>query len=786
MPTDLGKVKMQMADIQLNDVKVVGNVITMQVKGDTTEFNTDAFKVNSNAVAEDIIVKMPGVEVNDGKIKSQGQEIQRITVDGKQFFGDDPNLALKNLPAEVIQKVQIIDEMSEQSQFSGFDDGTRVKTMNIVTRENNRSGYFGKVTAGYGTNDRYTVGGNISSFKGSQRISVVGGLNNTNEMNFGMQDMTGAMSSMQRGGRGGQGFMPSMSNGLNNIGTIGVNYNDDWSPKMEVNAGYFYNNINTINEQILSREYLLNNQAGQISNENANSDVLNQNHRFNLRFEYEVDSMNSVDFRSNVSMQNTNKLSNALVNLLEAPITKLRNSLTENLTETAGLNYSANLQYRHRFTKRGRSFSVGVNVNGNNRNTDAAYISQDTAFVNTSSYIETKQQNSDSKSEGYAVAPSVTFTEGLGLYGNLQFNYTFRYNTNLADKYTYSYNSASDRYDIPIDSLSNQFDNSHISHKTGISYRYNKKTVSFSAGVNYQNATMGSNQLFPEKLQTSKSFNDFLPQANFRYRIDRRNSLDVNYMTSTNQPSVTQMQNVVNNDDSHFISVGNPNLKQEYSHTITARLSKADTKTSRVLMFMLSGNVRTDKIVNSTLIASDSMIIENVKLGRGDQLSKPVNINTPTYMLNGFFTLGLPLFKQKLNLNLNTGAMFSTDPGLINNQLNTTTNYRLTQGVVLSSNISKSLDFTLSGNLNYNMVNYSFNTAQNYNYTNQMYSARFNYIFWKGLVFNTNYTYIINTGLNQGYNNDYSLLNISLGKQLFKNKAGELKITAFDVLQANE
>ncbi|MBC7425396.1 MAG: TonB-dependent receptor, partial [Bacteroidia bacterium] len=203
------------------------------IKGDTTEFNATSFKVNTDATAEDLITKMPGITMEGGKVKSNGEEIKKVTVDGKEFFGDDASIALKNLPAEIIDKIQVYDRSSDQAEFTGFKDGETTKTVNIKTKGGKNNGTFGKFSAGYGTDDRYLLGGNVNFFKNDRRISILGLSNNINQQNFATQDLPGATTSTSGGGRGrnssgasssfGNSFS-GQSNGINTNNSIGLNY----------------------------------------------------------------------------------------------------------------------------------------------------------------------------------------------------------------------------------------------------------------------------------------------------------------------------------------------------------------------------------------------------------------------------------------------------------------------------------------------------------------------------------------------------------------------------------
>jgi len=321
---DLGTIGMAQAATLLEGVTVQDVQIRAQQKGDTTEYNANAFKVNPDADAEQLVRKMPGVTVENGTVKAQGEDVQRVLVDGQEFFGNDATLALRNLPAEVIEKVQVFDRMSDQSQFTGFDDGNAEKTINIITRPGMNNGQFGKIYAGYGTDERYQAGGNLNIFNGQQRITIIGLSNNINQQNFSTQDLLGALgtTNSRRGGggrgrwrgRGGSGpnpndFLIGQQGGINTTNSIGLNYTDNWGEKIKINGSYFFNNANNETQSLLEQEFFLTENESQFYDEDSFSESENYNHRLNARFEYTIDDANSLIIRPSLNMQDNSALS---------------------------------------------------------------------------------------------------------------------------------------------------------------------------------------------------------------------------------------------------------------------------------------------------------------------------------------------------------------------------------------------------------------------------------------------------------------------------------------------
>ncbi|MFM7773780.1 MAG: carboxypeptidase regulatory-like domain-containing protein, partial [Candidatus Kapaibacterium sp.] len=331
----LGSMRLSQASVTTDAVEVEAVQTRGEQKGDTTEFNARAFKTDKNASAEDLVRKMPGVEVDNGQVKAQGEQVRRVLVDGKPFFGDDAATTLKTLPSDIIDKVQVYDQGSDQAQFTKFDDGERNKTINVVTRPDKRNGIFGKGFAGYGTDDRYNAGGNVNLFNGDRRITVLALSNNINEQNFAIQDLVGMMGgggswmrmagrSMamfstsggsrmagmgSRGGGGGSDFMISPSDGISRTHGVGVNYQDQFGKSVAVTGSYFFNTSKTDQVQSLNRIYYLSDQTSQSNLQDNTNLTDNTNHRLNLRAEVSLDSMSSLLVSPRMTWQSIGKSS---------------------------------------------------------------------------------------------------------------------------------------------------------------------------------------------------------------------------------------------------------------------------------------------------------------------------------------------------------------------------------------------------------------------------------------------------------------------------------------------
>ncbi len=784
----LGTIYMTEGNQLLKEVQVIGQIQQSQQKGDTTQFNAAAFKVNPDATTEDLIQKMPGITVTNGEVQAQGERVQRVLVDGKPFFGDDPNLALKNLPAEVVDKIEVFDRMSDQAQFSGFDDGNSQKTINIVTRPDRNRGQFGKLFAGYGSDNRYLAGGNMNIFGKGQRISIIGLTNNINQQNFGSQDLAGVLGNSGGGGRGGGGggnFMVGQQNGITNTTALGLNYTGNWGPKTEVTGSYFFNRSGNSNSSITERETFLSSQK-QLYNDTSARANTNYNHRFNLRIEHKLDKRNSLIFSPSVSFQNnqSHTMRSGATRYEDGTPINLTNS--NRLNETSAYNLNNSLLWRHQFVKPGRTFSVNFSNSINNRESDGSLRSRNIYYTNLVNPGDTIDQQSESLTRGIRYSANANYTEPVGKTGQLQFGYNFSLSNNNSKSETNHFSETSNDYTLLDSLLSNTFENRYLTQRAGMSYRVRTQSGwMFSSGFDLQSAGLYSQQVFPGNNKVDQTFFNVLPNAMLSYRGADRSNLRFFYRVGTQEPSINQLQDVIDNSNPLFMTSGNPDLKQSYSHRLSLRYNKSSAETGHNLFAMISGNITNNTITNSTIIAQEPILLPNgLLLEQGAQLTSPVNING-NWDMRGFVTYGMPIKPVKMNLNLNSGLTYRHSPGLINEVRNLSNTYALSQGVVVSSNISTKLDFTLSYSGNYNIVRNSIRRQANNNYFTQNMGGRVNWLFGKGFLLQTDIGNQSYRGLGEGFNQNFTLWNASFGKKMFKNNSGELKITVFDILGEN-
>ncbi|MEO9144006.1 MAG: TonB-dependent receptor [Ginsengibacter sp.] len=798
--TNLGMLGLDKSAETLSTVVIDASSAVKQ-NGDTLDYSASRYKVNPDATSEDLIKKMPGITVDkSGTVTAQGETVKKVTVDGRDFFGDDATATLRNLPAEVIDKIQVFDKLSDQAQLTGFDDGNTTKSINIVTKKDMRTGNFGRIFAGYGTDDRYSGGGNVSFFNNARRISLVGLVNNVNQQNFSSQDLLGVTSSgnsggggMRGGGGGGNfrggntsGFTVGPQSGIAKTNAFGVNYSDAWGKKIDISGSYFFNNSNTNNNQTISQQNFTSRDSSQFYDENTLSNAENYNNRANLRLTYRLDSSNTIIATSSLNFQKNNSVNYTTGNTYQDE-EKLNNlSSTENdlTNNTNGNSFNNEILFRHAFSKKGRSISLGVYQTSSLKNGEN-YTNQFNNYVKPVLMQDTVKQFSDSKSNTNQYRFNLVYTESLAPKTQLQFNYNPSFQTSKADQETFDFDNVSGKYSTLNDTLSNKFNNTYNTQNTGVTFRHGDRNNMLSAGVAYQYSELKSDQVYPDISHINNSYSNFLANAMARIKLTSKSNIRIIYRGSVSPPSVTQLQNVINNSNALSWSTGNPNLQQQYTNNLITRYTYTNSAKSQSFFANIFLQNINNYITNAVYTPTkDSVLSSSLVLHPGSQLSKPINMNG--YInARSFFTFATPINFIKSTLNFNAGASYSKQPGMVNNISNISNAYNYNLGAVMASNISEYVDFTLSYSANINTVKNSSQPAANNNYFTQSIGINSDLLTKKGLFFQNDLSNESYKGLSGGLNQNYWLWNMAIGQKFLKNQTGELKLSVFDLLKQN-
>jgi Outer membrane protein beta-barrel family/Carboxypeptidase regulatory-like domain len=790
---DLGNVTMNDAVKVLAEAVVRTEAPPVTLVGDTVQYNAGSFKVQPNASVEQLLKKLPGVKVDkDGTIKAQGEKVTKVLVDGKEFFGNDPKIATKNLPADAIDKVQVYDKQSDQAQLTGFEDGNYEKTINLKLKKDKKKGVFGKVNAGAGNKERYEGKFNVNSFKGARQFSAIGMGNNTNAEGFSFMDIlnfTGEMARMQRSGGGGNISINvsgddaaamgvgggGRNNGINTAWGGGLNYNNIVGTKLDFQSNYFYNRYNPKQESHIQRQYFLPD-SSYFYNQNSFSDNLSNSHRFNLNTLYQIDSMNSIRITPSFSYQKTNNRSQTDYQTLSEDKILTNEGFSNNTAATKGYNFRNDIIWRKKFARRGRTFSLSLQTSLNESDGDGSLSSINKFYKLDGSLLkrDTLNQQNTTKGDLRGYTARAVYTEPLWKRSLLEFSVGKSNTKSTSQKVTHDYNKQNGKYDKLNNFLTNDFENAYGYTTAGIRMRTQKKKYSYSFGANWQQAQLeGKITTGVKDSLISKTFRNILPNARVQYNISKFKNLSLSYATATNQPTMAQLQPVPDNSNSLNIKEGNPDLKQEFNHNIQANLNLMSPYKNKNLFMFLTMQTTQNKIVNYDTINQ-----------LGVKRTKPVNVNG-VYNINSNISYSMPVrfLKGSVEISSNTGLLKTKQ--FINTVGNDIKTFSIGPDLRLDMNPTEKLNIAVGAGFNYNRTKYSLQNALNTDYLSQEYNASIDWEMPKGFFFATDFNYIINSQRASGFNVKVPLWNTSISKQMLKFNRGELKFAARDLLNKN-
>lgn len=825
---DLGVIAMN-EGVEIETVVKEVKAIRTSQRGDTVSYNADAFKVVADADVEGLLKKMPGITVRDGKIEAQGEEVKKVLVDGKEFFGEDVTTAIKSLPAETVNYIEVYNKLSDAAEFSGMDDGEGFKALNIVTHAHMKNGMFGKFYGGMGydadtkTEDevKYVAGGNFNMFQGDSRLSVIGLFNNINQQNFSFEDIMGVTGKTggAHGGRHGTGqYMVRPQDGVATVNAVGVNFSDAWGKRNQVTfeGSYFFNNTRTINRTSLSKWYEAPIYRVDTLQTRGYSNTLGNNHRFDGRVEWKISDNQSLMIRPKFSYQSNDPLSYTTGWQYGAPANGGSGySRTNNFSDrtSEGTYMSAYMVYRAKLGKDGRTITLDgygrySDFDGNTCSSsnmlgmqpDRPDTDPETGAWLEEGYYSPRYLRSTSPSQSYSIRGNATYTEPLSKHWQASLQYRFSYDDKENNKRAYL---TGEDYSIeglmPDGLLSDSYTSHYTRQNIGPGIRYAKKRSSFVANVYYQNSRMKGEA---EKARLAgdnhidKSFDNVTYFIMGRLNINRANSLRLYINSYTSSPRVTDLQNVYDVSNAQNIIHGNPDLNPAYTHQIRFHYTNSNMEKGRTFMWMLSFRAIQD--FNAThLIQNPGEVVIDGKSYRPNYYSMPVNLDGYRQLYTQW-NYGFPVGFLKSNLNLTFGLNYTNTPsimggeigadGLVTGGVKTDTyNMGYMSSAVLGSNISENVDFTLSWNGTYNEAQNDYRGEKIKNrYFNHTAEANMKFILPLGFTFTGSVAYSQYLGFTNDYDDSFTLCNLWIGKKLFKNGRGELMVGVNDVFNQNK
>jgi tonB-dependent receptor domain-containing protein len=771
-PVNVGKLELSDGAIELGEAVVIGKAPEVTVRNDTVEYNADSYKVTEGSVLEDLLKKMPGVEVDsEGKITVNGKEVKKVMVDGKEFFSDDPKVASKNLPAKMIDKLQVLDKKSDMAQMTGFDDGEEETVINLTVKPGMKQGWFGNAYGGYGSKDRYEGNAMVNRFVNNDQITFMGGANNTNNMGF--SDLASTMFSGMGGGGGRRGGFGAGS-GITSSGNAGLNFSKEFKPdKLTLGGNTRYSHSDNDARSKSDRQNILPGDSSSYDNSEAMSRTKSDNFGVDFRLEWKPDTMTQLIFRPSFSLSHSMNDNFSDATTLDNERDTVNTNKSSNYSESNGYNLNASIDFSRKLNNKGRVFSATLSggnsdsySDGMNRS-DIVYFNQTDALKN--SIID---QRSRYDNKGFNYRAYVSWVEPIGHNNFIQATYSISQRKQEALKNVYN-QDADGIYNVLDSAYSQSYRNNFISQRASLSFKSQREKFNYTIGLNLDPSYSSSENFVGDTTlsKITRKVVNLSPMAQFNYMFDKRTNLRIMYNGRTSQPSMTQLQPVADISDPTNITIGNPDLNPRYTNNVFIRFQQFTPEKQRAFMIMANGSYIINDIVSYTSY--------NQETGVKTTTYKNVNGN---YSGNVRMMLNTPLKNKKFSINSMTMASFANSNGYINEEKNTNRNLILSErgGIDFRSSY---LDLGVNGNIRYNATSNSLQKENNQNTFN--YGAGGYTTIYLPLNFKieSDVNWSTNSGYGDGFKQNEVLWNASASKSFLKNNQGTLRFKIYDILQ---
>ena len=771
-PVNVGKLELSDGAIELGEAVVIGKAPEVTVRNDTVEYNADSYKVTEGSVLEDLLKKMPGVEVDsEGKITVNGKEVKKVMVDGKEFFSDDPKVASKNLPAKMIDKLQVLDKKSDMAQMTGFDDGEEETVINLTVKPGMKQGWFGNAYGGYGSKDRYEGNAMVNRFVNNDQITFMGGANNTNNMGF--SDLASTMFSGMGGGGGRRGGFGAGS-GITSSGNAGLNFSKEFKPdKLTLGGNTRYSHSDNDARSKSDRQNILPGDSSSYDNSEAMSRTKSDNFGVDFRLEWKPDTMTQLIFRPSFSLSHSMNDNFSDATTLDNERDTVNTNKSSNYSESNGYNLNASIDFSRKLNNKGRVFSATLSggnsdsySDGMNRS-DIVYFNQTDALKN--SIID---QRSRYDNKGFNYRAYVSWVEPIGHNNFIQATYSISQRKQEALKNVYN-QDADGIYNVLDSAYSQSYRNNFISQRASLSFKSQREKFNYTIGLNLDPSYSSSENFVGDTTlsKITRKVVNLSPMAQFNYMFDKRTNLRIMYNGRTSQPSMTQLQPVADISDPTNITIGNPDLNPRYTNNVFIRFQQFTPEKQRAFMIIANGSYIINDIVSYTSY--------NQETGVKTTTYKNVNGN---YSGNVRMMLNTPLKNKKFSINSMTMASFANSNGYINEEKNTNRNLILSErgGIDFRSSY---LDLGVNGNIRYNATSNSLQKENNQNTFN--YGAGGYTTIYLPLNFKieSDVNWSTNSGYGDGFKQNEVLWNASASKSFLKNNQGTLRFKIYDILQ---
>lgn len=775
---NIGTIALQSDAVMLSEAVITAEAPPVTVKADTTEYNASAYRVAEGAMLEELVKKIPGAEVDkDGKITLNGKEIKKIMVDGKEFFSDDPSVSMKNLPANMVEKVKAYDKKSDMARITGIDDGEEEAVLDLTVKKGMKKGWIGNLIAGYGSDERYEAGAMVSRFKDDASISIIGAANNTN--NKGFSEFGDAGQGLS-GGNAGSGITTTRS--------LGVNFAKD-TKKVQVGGNVQYGYSDNDARRKSSTETFLGEQSSFGTSENM-SRRKRHDLRVDFRLEWRPDTLTTIIFRPSGSYSKTdseNISESDTWNNSHNPVNERTSSSSSNSN-----NYSlnGNLMMFRRLNNKGRNIHVGARFGYSDGETDSYSESHMNFFKSSTEFFEldsisdiARYTNRTSDSRNWSV--SASYTEPVFKNHFVQLRYEFAHRKQLAQSLVYD---SINKYPYPEyfergydNELSTKVENFYDTHTADLSIRGIHPKMMYSAGVSLtpqsslSETTIGPNS---DRHLPQQNVLNWAPSVMFRYMFNKQHVLMFRYRGRSSTPNIEDLQEVIDITDPMSLKYGNPNLKPSFNNTFSLYYNKFTPESMRSYSLNL--------YYSNTLNSVANKMTYDPQTGARTYRKENVNGN---WNARGYFSFNTPFKNKKFTMSSNANVRYSDAVSYTtvgkdksNQELSTTHNFAV--GERLTGNYRcDAFDVSLNGSVNYNLVRNSKQENSNRETFDYYVGGNTNVNLPWQMYLSTDINCRFKSGYTGGFNDNELIWNAQISKNFLKNNAATLRFKIYDILK---
>ena len=809
-PAVLNPIIIKAEATNLKGVTIVGvNPVTL--KEDTVEYKASAYKVRENAPVEDLIKKLPGVDVDvNGNITTQGKQVTKVRINGKDFMGGDVQSATKNLPADVVENIQMIDDYGDQANLTGVKTGEPDKIMNITIRKDKNYGYFGQATGGDGEDllpqsqgipdqNRYLGTLNAFRFNGDQQMALLGSINNTNINTFSFNSTGGGGGGFGGGGgrgnaaRGAQnsGSLITTQNGITDAHSIGANFRDQWGKALSVYGSYSFAD-NTVSTTSTNYQQNTNPVNPSINNQQSNEVDKNINHRFTWNMEYKPDTINYLKVTPTFSYAGTTTTDNENVN------TTYTHSASENFAynslstgNSSAPTYGITALFNHRFHKHGRNLSININLSSAKSDQYQNPVYNYTVGTPTAPINQMINTNSLTTTFG----TTLSYLEPVGKHSYLEFNYALSHSHTTNDKLTDTLYDAANYLFNRDTALSTQYNYNFTTNRFGLNYRFIEKKYNYTLGIAAQPATLDGYSPLTGTQTHINTFN-IIPTARYVYNFSRSQAFTLNYNGSSSSPSFTQLQPVIDFSNALYPVQGNPNLKPQFTNNFSIRYNQFSFATGNILFINFAFQDISNQVVTNT-ITYPRFYAPDPRLSR--TIETQYQNADGYYNASGSFTYAKPWDNRKYTLTFTGTVNYTNSIGYL------TSVDSVSYDKITEKNISKNLQFTPGMKFRVDitdkidaqfLTNYAINRTDN-SVNNPILNGSSDVRTWNLGVNGKNYifkdwtfSYDYSKAINYGYNTTVkvtnpNVLNLYLERRFLKDNRATIRLSAFDLFNQN-